>query len=124
MQSIAGRPSAGQTMVCRIVLEHRGMHVPSYGLQETESVHWYRKEYGAFLKPEVFHITDGACPAHDGDVLSVKGGAVGKDPGDFLSFHGSFRPFTCKQTINWLVKWSIILYYTQYRRELQAFQSF
>ena len=58
MQSIAGRPSAGQTMVCRIVLEHRGMHVPSYGLQETESVHWYRKEYGAFLKPEVFHIPD------------------------------------------------------------------
>ena len=58
MRLIADLPLAGQTMVCRIVLEHRGMHVPSYGLQETESVHWYRKEYGAFQKPEVFHIPD------------------------------------------------------------------
>lgn len=58
MQSIADLPLAGQTMVCRIVLEHREMHGLLMDPQETESVHWYRKEYGAFQKPEVFHIPD------------------------------------------------------------------
>ena len=58
MQSIAGRPSAGQTTVCRIVLVHREMHGLLMDPKETGSVHWYRKEYGAFQKPEVFHIPD------------------------------------------------------------------
>ena len=71
-------------------------------------------------KAEVLHVPHRADPAADGHALSVEGSGIGKDRGDFYSFHGT-PSFLCARGTQTRRRHAFLVgfYYIQIHQKIQ-----